>query len=80
MIAFSFILYFIKKIKTEEVDLSSQYPLSSFLPDFQKGINQTNVEDILDLARNGTIIENYFYYNFSNGTFETCSYLFRNIS
>ena len=61
-----------KQTKTE-VNLSAQYPLSCFLPLCEGGgTDPTNVDNHLDLSKNGTVTENCFSYHSSYGNVENC--------
>ena len=57
---------YFKQTKTE-VNLTGQYPLSSFLPSCEEGPNSGNADSFLDLVKNGTVTEECFNYNSGNG-------------
>ena len=62
----------------KETNLSVQYPLSCFSGDCDDGAaDKTNVDNFLDLAKNGTVTENCFSYNSSDGTVENCPLICR---
>ena len=61
----------------KETNLSVQYPLSCFSCDCDDAAEKTNVDNFLDLAKNGTVTENCFSYNSSDGTVENCPRIYR---